>query len=347
MPSENEHDIVNELSKLLLDIMMLIHPPDLPARYASIDSLQTLHTNLISLRDFLFAASNGDLSKRVPCKGFIGGTLKSLQANLRHLTWQTKMVASGDFTQRVEFMGEFSHSFNTMVVKLDQTLKDLVEKETELMQTNEELLKEISIRKQTETALRKSEETLRLLAITDSLTDLYNRRYFYELAEIEISKSIRYSRPLSVMMFDLDFFKHINDTFGHTTGDMVLKTVAEITKELLRKSDIIARYGGEEFVVLLPETSAPEASAISERMRKQIENTTIEAGNRQITVTVSFGVSDFLRKTNSETQEIILSEFISSADQALYASKNTGRNKVTVYKRNLRFPLDKTYHGCP
>jgi diguanylate cyclase (GGDEF)-like protein len=215
------------------------------------------------------------------------------------------------------------------------------------MQTNEELLKEISIRKQTETALRKSEETLRLLAITDSLTDLYNRRYFYELAEIEISKSIRYSRPLSVMMFDLDFFKHINDTFGHTTGDMVLKTVAEITKELLRKSDIIARYGGEEFVVLLPETSAPEASAIAERMRKQIENTTIEAGNRQITVTVSFGVSDFLRKTNSETQEIILSEFISSADQALYASKNTGRNKVTVYKRNLRFPLDKTYHGCP
>ncbi len=331
MPSENEHDIAHELAKLLLDIIMLTDPPDLPACYASIDSLQTLRANLVSLRDFLFAASNGDLSKSVPFKGFIGGTLKSLQANLRHLTWQTEMVASGDFTQRVEFMGKFSHSFNAMVEKLDLTLKELVRKETESRQTNEELLKEISIRKQTEAALRESKEQLRLLAITDSLTGLYNRRYFFELAEIEISKSIRYSHPLSVMMFDIDFFKRINDTFGHTAGDMALKTIAEITSRMLRKSDILARYGGEEFIVLLPETSASEASATAERMRKQIENTTLEMEKRQITVTVSFGISDFFRKKNSEAQEIILSEFISTADQALYASKNAGRNKVTVY----------------
>jgi diguanylate cyclase (GGDEF)-like protein/PAS domain S-box-containing protein len=132
MPPKKEHDIVDELSKLLLDIMMLGNPPHVPARFASVDSLQTLYANLISLRDFLYATSNGDLSREVSFKGYLGGTLKTLQANLRHITWQTKMVASGDFTQRVEFMGEFSQSFNAMVIQLDQTLNELVRKDDKL-----------------------------------------------------------------------------------------------------------------------------------------------------------------------------------------------------------------------
>jgi len=133
-------------------------------------------------------------------------------------------------------------------------------------------------------------------------------------------------------MFDLDFFKGINDTFGHTTGDMVLKTVAKITKEKLRKSDIAARYGGEEFIVLLPETTAREAAVMADKLRKHFEKATVHTGDHRITVTANFGISDYLGKTNSETQEIILSEFISSADQSLYASKNAGRNRVTIYK---------------
>ncbi len=332
MLTENEHNTGDELSRLLLDTIMLVKPPEIPARYESIDSFKTLHANLVSLREFLFAASSGDLSKPVIFKGFIGGTLKTLQANLRHLIWQTKMVASGDFTQRVEFMGEFNESFNSMVAQLDQTLRELVRKEAELKQTNEELLREISIRKDIEAALRKSEETLRLLAITDPLTGLYNRRYFWELAEVEISKAIRYSRPLSVVMLDIDFFKRVNDTFGHAAGDMVLKMVAKIVKEMVRTIDVAARYGGEEFIVVLPETSAPQAAAVAERLRKEIENATVHAENRLITVTASFGVSDFLVKTGSKSQQTILPEFISGADQALYASKNAGRNRVTVYK---------------
>ena len=332
MLPKKKQDIVDELSKFLLDIIILANPPRVPAGYASNDSLQTLYTYLTSLRDFLYAASNGDLSRQIPFKGYIAGTLKTLQANLRHITWQTKMVASGDLTQRIEFMGEFSQSFNVMVTQLDQTLKELVKKEMELSQANEELLKEIDIRKQTEAALRESEEALRLLAITDSLTSLYNRRHFDKLAGDEIRRALRYSRPLSVIMFDIDFFKRVNDTFGHTVGDMVLKMVAKISKEKFRTTDIIARYGGEEFIVFLPESFATEAAAVAERLRKQIENTTVQAENHHITVTVSFGVSDFLRRTNSETDEIILSDFISSADQALYASKNAGRNRVTVYE---------------
>jgi diguanylate cyclase (GGDEF)-like protein len=332
MPSENKHDIVDELSQLLLDIMMLGNPPHVPARFASVDSLQILYANLISLREFLYAASNGDLSRQISFKGYIGGALKTLQANLRHITWQTKMVASGDFTQRVEFMGEFSQSFNAMVIQLDQTLNELVRKDTELSKVNEDLLKEIDSRKQTEVALRKSQEAMRLLAITDSLTGLYNRMHFFELAKAELSRSLRYSRPLSVMMFDIDFFKRINDTFGHTSGDMVLKMVAKTTKETVRTTDIPARYGGEEFVILLPETSVAKAAIVAEKLRRKIEDATTQTEKDPIIITISIGVSDYLGETNSKPGEIILTEFISKADQALYASKNAGRNRVTVYK---------------
>lgn len=332
MPSEKEHNMVDELSKLLLDTMMLATPPQVPGHFASVDSFQTLHADLLSLRDFLYAASNGDLSKHVAFKGYIGGALKTLQANLKHMTWQTKMVASGDFTQRMEFIGEFSQSFNTMVMQLDQTMKELVRKETELSQANKELIKEINIRKQTEAALRESEEALRLLAITDSLTGLYNRRHFNKLAEDEIGRALRYSRPLSVMMFDIDFFKHVNDSFGHVIGDMVLKMVAKTTKRMVRTTDIPARYGGEEFIVLLPETPVAEAASVAEKLRKRIEDTTVQAEKCPITITLSFGVSDYLGKTNSKPDESVLSEFVANADRALYASKKAGRNRVTVYE---------------
>jgi diguanylate cyclase (GGDEF)-like protein len=332
MTPEEKHDVADELAKLLLDIMMLRKPPEVPDRFASVDSLQTLHANLVSLRDFVYAASNGDLSRQVLFKGYIGGALKTLQANLKHMTWQTKMVASGDFTQRVEFMGEFSESFNAMVVQLDQTLKEVVKKESELSKANAELLKEITIRKQTEAALRESEEAFRHMAITDSLTGLYNRRHFNQLAESEITRALRYTRPLSVMMLDIDFFKRVNDTFGHTSGDMVLKMVAKTVKERVRSNDIPARYGGEEFIVLLPETTAADAAIVAENLRCSIEASTAQGEKHPITITASFGVSDHLEKTKSIPNERVISEFISKADQALYASKNAGRNRVTVFE---------------
>ncbi len=331
MPFEKEQEIVEELSKFLLDVMMLSEPPSVPERFAHSDSLQSLFAALVSVRAFLHAASNGDLGKRIPLRGFLGGTLKTLQANLRHMTWQTKMVASGDFSQRVEFMGDFSESFNAMVIQLDQTLKELVKKKTELSRLNEDLLKEITIRKQTEAALRLSQEELERLAVTDSLTGLYNRRHFNKLAEDEIRRALRYSRPLSVMIFDIDFFKRVNDTFGHGGGDMVLRMVAETMTEMLRATEISARYGGEEFIVLFPETAASEAGEVAERLRKKIEGTTFQAPNGKIMITASFGVSDCLGKSREKPYESVLSELVCCADRAMYCSKNAGRNRVTVF----------------
>ncbi|MFH0782666.1 MAG: GGDEF domain-containing protein [Pseudomonadota bacterium] len=334
MPSENERDAADTLSRFLQDVINLAEPPQIPARFASVDSAQALYAKLLSLREFLLATSQGDLSKQVALKGYIGGTLKTLQANLKHMTWQTKMVASGDFSQRVEFMGEFSQSFNAMVIQLDRTLQELVRKEVELSKVNRELLQEVAIRKQTESVIRKNEEAMRLLAITDGLTDLYNRRHFNKLAEDEIGRALRYARPLSLIMVDIDFFKRINDTFGHSVGDRVLQRIAIIIKEMVRVSDIPARYGGEEFVILLPETPVAVAAGIAERLKYKIEGTTLQAGEDVIRVTASFGVNDFFSITNDQSHERILSELVANADQALYASKNAGRNRVTVYKTN-------------
>lgn len=325
------HEEMEAAVRLLRDVVVLRTAPELPESLARIDDLRLLYDTLIELRRFLFAASSGDLSQEIPFRGYLWGTLKALQANLRHLTWQTKMVAEGDFSQRVQFMGEFAQSFNTMVEQLDNTLKALVAKETELEQANGELLKEIAIRKHTEAALLEREETLRRLATTDSLTGLYNRRHFSQLAENEIQRLVRYGRPLAAIMFDIDHFKHVNDTYGHINGDKVIKMIADTTLSLVRTTDIAARYGGEEFILLLPETRAAEAAEVAERLRARVEATPVDTGGEVIAVTASFGVSDRLDASATLSSDALLAAFISHADEALYRSKNNGRNRVTIH----------------
>ncbi len=339
MKDKMEQEVVDELARLLLDILTLARSPQIPEHYAAVESLQTLHDDLSSLKEFLYAASKGDLSKNIAFKGFVAGTLKALQANLRHITWQTTMVAEGDFSQRIEFMGEFSRSFNAMVVRLSQNWQELAKKEEELNKLNEELRQEITIRKEVEASLLKSEEAFRLMSITDSLTGLYNRRHFNRLAEEEVHRVLRFGRRLAAMMLDIDFFKRVNDTFGHPAGDIVLKQIAQATKEVIRTTDIPARYGGEEFVILLPETTGEAAAVIAERLRRLIEDTPIQTENGPITITASFGISDYstgVVGTESKSNEQMLAEFIAAADKALYASKKAGRNRVTIYQPDKR-----------
>ncbi len=162
------------------------------------------------------------------------------------------------------------------------------------------------------------------LAITDGLTGLHNRRHFLELAQTEFERARRYKRNLSAMIFDIDYFKQINDTYGHPIGDQVLCAIATICTDKLREADPIGRYGGEEFIALIVETPSSVALKVGERLRQEVENLTVHTEKGDLKVTVSIGIADLNEMTpNLET-------LINRADQAMYVAKHKGRNRVMM-----------------
>ena len=159
------------------------------------------------------------------------------------------------------------------------------------------------------------------MSVTDSLTNLFNRRHFDAEFDREFKRAKRYNNALSVAIIDIDFFKKINDTYGHLCGDYVLRECAYIIKENFRQTDIVFRYGGEEFAVILTETPQETAWVPLERLRKIIESHEFIFDNEVLKVTVSIGVSSCIEFDSSV-------EMFADADKALYAVKNSGRNKV-------------------
>jgi len=161
------------------------------------------------------------------------------------------------------------------------------------------------------------------LAITDGLTKLYNLRHFYHLLEIEIDRCSRYGHPLALLLLDIDKFKDYNDTYGHLEGDKVLVRIGQIIQSCLRTMDSAFRYGGEEFTVILPETRAQEANNVAHRIRAAMEfEKFFPEPEKSVTVTISIGVTEYHNKES-------LSEFIKRADQAMYLSKEKGRNAIS------------------
>jgi diguanylate cyclase (GGDEF)-like protein len=164
------------------------------------------------------------------------------------------------------------------------------------------------------------------MAIYDTLTGLHNRRYFEERLEVEAKKFFGSNIPLTLVMADIDFFKKVNDTFGHTEGDQVLCKVASLLKTSVRKKDTVARYGGEEFILILPETRLEESFVIAERIRRLVENTLFDVGKAQVHLTLSMGISNFPSHRVKSKEELT-----EMADQALYDAKRGGRNKVCIF----------------
>jgi len=162
------------------------------------------------------------------------------------------------------------------------------------------------------------------LATTDGLTELYNHRYFQEQMQMACANAERYDMPFSLIIFDIDFFKKFNDSFGHQSGDAVLRQVALTLKKNVRASDIVCRYGGEEMSVILPNTSENEAVNIAEKLRQVVAAKTFHlTGNRESNVSVSAGVATYGEKDGINPQDLI-----SSADKRLYNAKENGRNRV-------------------
>lgn len=174
------------------------------------------------------------------------------------------------------------------------------------------------------------------MAVTDSLTGLYIRRFFLAKVNEEMRRSERYKRPFAIIMTDIDHFKNVNDSYGHPEGDVVLKAVSKLIKDTIREVDIVARFGGEEFVILLPETDKENAVILSERLREKISELTFE----QVPgVTVSLGISGY---PNDGTD---IDKLIKKADAALYKAKQTGRNKSVIFSEDI--PLIPEKNGEP
>ncbi len=171
-------------------------------------------------------------------------------------------------------------------------------------------------------------EKVKEQAVTDGLTGLYNRRYFEEYLKKEVIRSLRVNQPFSVIGLDLDYLKKINDTYGHTSGDLAIKTIAEVLKSNARSIDTAARMGGEEFNIILPGVGSEGAMIAAERIRKTIEETPIETIGH---ITASIGVATFLEHSDN------IEDILELTDQAMYLSKRNGRNQVTLAK-----PMDET-----
>ncbi|KHK65656.1 MULTISPECIES: sensor domain-containing diguanylate cyclase [Pseudomonas] len=166
---------------------------------------------------------------------------------------------------------------------------------------------------------------LQLLSSTDRLTGLYNRGHWEGSLKAAYARHQRYGNALSLVMLDIDHFKQVNDTYGHQAGDKVIEQVAALLHEHVRESDVAGRYGGEEFGVVLSDTDKAGARIFAERLRQAVEQLWVQYNGQDIRFTISLGVADLSAPANDHA------ELIARADQALYTSKKTGRNRVTVH----------------
>jgi diguanylate cyclase (GGDEF)-like protein len=173
------------------------------------------------------------------------------------------------------------------------------------------------------------ETIFRQLAHTDALTGVYNRRYFFDLAEKVINQSVLQNQTFSMLMLDIDYFKDINDKFGHASGDQAIQQVAHICSKILREDDILGRLGGEEFALLLMNADLEAASAVAERLRQRVADTKVPVQTDYIRMTISIGVAETLA---GESVHGVLKR----ADKALYTAKAKGRNRVEPFGPVMR-----------
>ncbi|MDX2222431.1 MAG: diguanylate cyclase [Rhodospirillaceae bacterium] len=174
------------------------------------------------------------------------------------------------------------------------------------------------------TERKRLEEDLRALALTDPLTGVPNRRTFEASGRREVERARRYAKPFSIIVIDIDHFKRVNDTYGHDVGDVVLKEVAKVCAAQLRGTDIFARFGGEEFIALLPETDLKAGMILAERLRQAVGLQPIFSHKGPVVVTASLGLAAYLPQDKS------LEDAVKRADEALYAAKRSGRNRVEI-----------------
>jgi len=381
------------------------------------ENLEQIFAQMNETYRFAEALANGELQAEVSRANIFAMPLKALQASLRHLTWQTNQVAAGDLGQHVDFLGEFSLSFNRMIESLrdkrslEQRLKTITDVMAEgilLVDTTGHLIlanpeaerllgysleemageiilhtihkqhadgtlfspegtqllgaiqtgqaynnadcafacksgrlmpvalacrpvitgdrlegaviafHDISDQKRYQQSLQTINALLEKQASTDTLTGIYNRLKFSKLLDMELARASRYKSSMAIIMFDIDKFKDVNDTYGHPSGDSVLVDIAQVVTANIRTTDIFARWGGEEFMIIAPGCTLDEGVRFADILRLKVAQTLFSIPRK---VTASFGVAAY-RPDDSEIS------LINRADHALYRAKTGGRNRV-------------------
>ena len=215
-------------------------------------------------------------------------------------------------------------SLQTYAEILDQANQELEQANRTYEQLNRDLLAANKRAEELARSLKQANEKLQRMASVDELTGLYNRRYFEEFFSREFSRCRRYQRPMACIILDIDFFKKVNDTYGHLQGDSILKELGERLLGMLRVSDVAVRYGGEEFVVLLPETGLYAARITAEKLRRAVETTEFRyRPGEGLAITISLGIAAFDGQHGAESHTDLLAQ----ADAKLYRAKETGRNR--------------------
>jgi len=290
--NQQTDDQVQRVVEVIMDVLCNPNTPgEIPDNVIKNVALRDLYACLNDIREAVIVLSRGELSKDITGNCFVVGHLKELQANLRHLTWQTKRISQGDLTQRVDFMGEFAESFNSMVQSLAIARADLEK-----------------------------------LALFDSLTGCTNRHYFFRIGSDEVKRAQRHKHPVSILALDMDHFKIINDTFGHSVGDQVLRVAADIFRKASRTNDIIGRIGGEEFAIILPETTLLGALTVAERILSDCRSMNIVLEDSRIVhFTISIGLAC------AQEHEWGFEQLLQHADKALYAAKQAGRDRISIF----------------
>lgn len=323
----------SEIDVILEHVGKLIHAPtspEFPQKFAESVKFHEIHEYFVELRAILNDFSRGELKHDIRLRGVLAGRLKALQANLLHLTWQIQQVAQGDFSQRVDFLGEFSDSFNDMVVQLDTAVTALKQKEEELTALTRALQSEVEQKTAVLTALRKSEANFRYLAEHDVLTGALNRRAFFDAAIVEVARARKAGVYCSAAILDIDKFKRFNDTYGHLEGDNALKHVTGVVKSALRQNDLLGRYGGEEFVILFPAVDKAVGGHVAERIRQTVADSPVRLKNgEEVQVTVSIGLANIPPGLGGKRDQAFLEEVFRHADSALYMAK-INRNELVV-----------------
>jgi len=226
-------------------------------------------------------------------------------------------------TSNDEF-GQLALKFNELGMQLNQANRKLEQKieaaDEKLLETNQQLLQQAE-------ELKRMNDEFRLLSITDSLTGLHNRRHFEDLLSMELDQGQRHKAPTSILIIDVDHFKSVNDTYGHISGDTVLKSVALCMSEHTRKTDVLCRVGGEEFAVLCHRMDKENLETVANKLRAEVEKLLIPLNGQMVKVTISIGGTTVTHYNTKTT----IDELYRQADNALYYCKNHGRNQYVHY----------------